>query len=95
MNRQDYLDNLDNFIHDPAKMGFEDTIIPVAMWLRNFMPGDNDMSMCNKSSNAIRALLSDIVDVNVNDIARLMVLNGYSLGGANQAFPEWLMLPVD
>lgn len=95
MNRQDYLDNLDTFIHDPGKLGFSDDIIPVAMWLRNYMPGDDDMSPCNKSSNAIRSLLCDIVEVSVNDVSRLMVLNGYSLGGANQSFPEWLMQPID
>ena len=95
MNRQDYLDNLETFLHDPGKLGFSDDIIPVAMWLRNYMPGDDDMSVCNKSSNAIRSLLCDIVEVSVNDVSRLMVLNGYSLGGSNQSFPEWLMQPID
>ena len=94
MNRQDYLDNLEQFIHDPERMGFGDNIIPVAMWLRNFMPGDDDNGPFNKSSAAIRAALCDIVEVSVNDVSRLMVLNGYSLGGANQAFPEWLMQPI-
>ena len=94
MKRKDYLDNLDNFIHNPSELGFNDDIIPVAMWLRNFMPGDDDMSTCNKSSNAIRSLLCDIVEVSVNDVSRLMVLNGYSLGGSNQSFPEWLMQPI-
>ena len=94
MNRQDYLDNLETFIHDPDELGFNDDIIPVAMWLRNYMPGDDDMSPCNKSSNAIRSLLCDIVEVTVNDVSRLMVLNGYSLGGSNQSFPEWLMRPI-
>ena len=94
MNRQDYLDNLETFIHDPGKLGFNDDIIPVAMWLRNYMPGDDDMSPCNKSSASIRAALRDIVDVSLNEISRLMVLNGYSLGGTNQTYPEWLMQPI-
>ncbi|MBO4813601.1 MAG: hypothetical protein J5523_01435 [Muribaculaceae bacterium] len=94
MSKQDYLDNLETFIHEPESVGFGDEIIPVAMWLRNYMPGTDDMSACNKSSNDIRSLLCDIVEVSVNDVSRLMVLNGYSLGGANQSFPEWLMQPI-
>lgn len=94
MSKQDYLENLANFIHQPEDFSFDDNIIPVAMWLRNYMPGDDDMSTCNKSSAAIRSIMSDIVDVKLNDITRLMILNGYTLGGANQAFPEWLMQPI-
>lgn len=41
MNRQDYLDTLDTFVHDPQSVGFDENIIPVAMWLRGFMPGDD------------------------------------------------------
>lgn len=94
MKRQDYLDNLDAFIHEPEAVGFGDNIIPVAMWLRNFMPGDDDNGSFNKSSATIRAALCDIVDVSLNDISRLMVLNGYSLGGSNQTYPEWMMQPI-
>lgn len=94
MKRQDYLDNLEQFIHEPEKLNFSDEIIPVAMWLRNFMPGDDDNGAFNKSSAAIRAALCDIVDVSLNEISRLMVLNGYSLGGTNQTYPEWLMQPI-
>ena len=94
MKRQDYLDNLDAFIHEPGSVGFGDNIIPVAMWLRNFMPGDDDNGAFNKSSATIRAALCDIVDVSLNDISRLMVLNGYSLGGSNQTYPEWMMQPI-
>lgn len=94
MKRQDYLDNLEQFIHEPENLNFSDEIIPVAMWLRNFMPGDDDNGAFNKSSAAIRAALCDIVDVSLNEISRLMVLNGYSLGGANQTYPEWLMQPI-
>ena len=94
MNKQDYLDNLETYIHEPENVGFGDNIIPVAMWLRGFMPGDDDRSPDNKSSMMIRALLCDIVDVSLNDVSRLMVLNGYSLGGTNQTYPEWLMQPI-
>ena len=94
MRRQDYLDNLEQFIHEPEKLNFSDEIIPVAMWLRNFMPGDDDNGAFNKSSAAIRAALCDIVGVSLNEISRLMVLNGYSLGGTNQTYPEWLMQPI-
>lgn len=94
MNVKDYLDNLEQFIHEPEKQSFSDEIIPVAMWLRNFMPSDDDNSAFNKSSAGIRAALCDIVDVSLNDISRLMVLNGYSLGGTNQTYPEWLMQPI-
>ena len=94
MKRQDYLDNLEQYIHEPEKLNFSDEIIPVAMWLRNFMPGDDDNGSFNKSSAAIRAALCDIVDVSLNEISRLMVLNGYSLGGTNQTYPEWLMQPI-
>lgn len=94
MKGQDYLDNLEQFIHEPEKLSFSDEIIPVAMWLRNFMPGDDDNGAFNKSSAAIRAALCDIVDVSINEISRLMVLNGYSLGGTNQTYPEWLMQPI-
>ena len=94
MKRQDYLDNLEQYIHEPEKLNFSDEIIPVAMWLRNFMPGDDDNGPFNKSSAAIRAALCDIVDVSLNEISRLMVLNGYSLGGTNQTYPEWLMQPI-
>lgn len=94
MKRQDYLDNLEQFIHEPEKLNFSDEIIPVAMWLRNFMPGNDDNGSFNKSSAAIRAALCDIVDVSLNEISRLMVLNGYSLGGTNQTYPEWLMQPI-
>ena len=94
MKRQDYLDNREQFIHEPETQSFSDEIIPVAMWLRNFMPGDDDNSAFNKSSAGIRAALCDIVDVSLNEISRLMVLNGYSLGGTNQTYPEWLMQPI-
>ena len=94
MNKQDYLDNLETFIHEPEAQAFDDNIIPVAMWLRNYMPGDDDMSPHNMSSAAIQARMCDIVEVKLNDITRLMILNGYSLGGANQATPEWLMQPI-
>ena len=94
MIRKDYLDNLEQFIHEPEKLSFSDEIIPVAMWLRNFMPGNDDNGAFNKSSAAIRAALCDIVDVSLNEISRLMVLNGYSLGGTNQTYPEWLMQPI-
>ena len=95
MKREDYLDNLDTFINEPDSVGFGDDIIPVAMWLRNFMPGDDDRGSCNKSSAGIRAALCDIVDVSLNEISRLMVLNGYSLGGTSQTYPEWLMQPIE
>ena len=88
MNSKEYLENLEGFIHEPEAVGFGDNIIPVAMWLRNFMPGDDDNGAFNKSSATIRAALFDIVDVSLNDISRLMVLNGYSLGGSNQTYPE-------
>lgn len=94
MKRQDYLDNLEQYIHEPETQNFSDEIIPVAMWLRNFMPGNDDNGAFNKSSAAIRAALCDIVDVSLNEISRLMVLNGYSLGGTNQTYPEWLMQPI-
>ena len=94
MSSKDYLENLEGFIHEPEAVGFGDNIIPVAMWLRNFMPGDDDNGAFNKSSATIRAALCDIVDVSLNDISRLMVLNGYFLGGSNQTYPEWLMQPI-
>ncbi len=93
MNKQDYLDTLDAFIHEPENVGFGDNIIPVAMWLRGFMPGDDENSMHNMSGTAIRALLCDIVDVDLNDVSRLMVLAGYSLSG-NRLNPEWMMQPI-
>lgn len=94
MSSKEYLENLEGFIHEPEAVGFGDNIIPVAMWLRNFMPGDDDNGAFNKSSATIRAALCDIVDVSLNDISRLMVLNGYSLGGSNQTYPELLMQPI-
>ena len=94
MSSKEYLENLEGFIHEPEAVGFGDNIIPVAMWLRNFMPGDDDNGAFNKSSATIRAALCDIVDVSLNDISRLMVLNGYSLGDSNQTYPEWLMQPI-
>lgn len=93
MKKQDYLDTLDAFIHEPENVGFGDNIIPVAMWLRGFMPGDDDRSPDNKSSMMIRALLGDIVDVSLNDVSRLMVLNGYSLNRSS-AKPEWMLQPI-
>lgn len=93
MKRQDYLDNLEQYIHEPENAGFGDNIIPVAMWLRGFMPGDDDRSPDNKSSMMIRALLGDIVDVSLNDVSRLMVLNGYSLNRSS-ANPEWMLQPI-
>lgn len=93
MKKQDYLDTLDAFIHEPENVGFGDNIIPVAMWLRGFMPGDDDRSPDNKSSMMIRALLGDIVDVSLNDVSRLMVLNGYSLNRSS-ANPEWMLQPI-
>lgn len=95
MNKQEYLDNLEQYIHEPEKAGFGDEIIPVAMWLRNYMPGDDDLSPHNMSSAAIQARLCDVVEVKINDITSLMLLNGYSLGGAAQPSPEWLMQPIN
>ncbi|MBQ7690480.1 MAG: hypothetical protein IJT30_04705 [Muribaculaceae bacterium] len=89
MNVQDYLDNLEICIHEPETVGLPQEIIPVAMWLRDFMPGDDPDGLWNKSSASIRACLADVVDVSLNDISRLMLLNGYSLGGANPNYPEW------
>ena len=94
MNVRDYLDNLETFINEPESVGFGDNIIPVAMWLRRFMPSDEDQGPFNQSSAAIRQSLADIVDVSLNDVSRLMVLNGYSLGGVNSLSPEWLMRPI-
>ena len=74
-------------------VGFDANIIPVAMWLRGFMPGDDAFSSENRSSQSIRALLCDIVDVSLNDVSRLMVLNGYSLNSSS-ANPEWMMQPI-
>ena len=93
MKRQDYLDTLDAYIHEPDSVGFDANIIPVAMWLRGFMPGDDAFSAENRSSQSIRALLCDIVEVNLNDVSRLMVLNGYSLNSSS-ANPEWMMQPI-
>ena len=93
MKRQDYLDNLDAYIHEPGSVGFDTNIIPVAMWLRGFMPGDDDHSPDNKTSLVIRMLMGDIVDVSLNDVSRLMVLNGYSLNSSS-ANPEWMMQPI-
>lgn len=93
MKKQDYLDTLDAFIQEPENVGFGDNIIPVAMWLRGFMPGDDDRSPDNKSSMMIRSLLGDIVDVSLNNVSRLMVLNGYSLNSSS-ANPEWMMKPI-
>lgn len=93
MKKQDYLDTLDAFIHEPDSVGFDTNIIPVAMWLRGFMPGDDEHSADNKSSMMIRSLLGDIVDVSLNDVSRLMVLNGYSLNSSS-ANPEWMMKPI-
>lgn len=95
MNSKDYLENLEGFIHEPEAVGFGDNIIPVAMWLRSFMPGDDANGMWNKSSAGIRSMMCDIVDVSLNDISRLMVLNGYSISGNTPGGPEWLMRPID
>lgn len=94
MNRQDYLDNLETFVHEPESVGLSEAVIPVAMWLRGYIPGDDPMSAANKSSQMIRLLMADVVDVPLNEIARLMVLNGYALtaGGAN---PEWMMQRIE
>lgn len=94
MNRKDYLDNLDTFIHEPESVGFSDDIIPVAMWLRGYIPGSDDNALSNMTTDAIRMRLCGIVDVGLNDIARLMVLNGYSLS-RDRDNPEWLMVPID
>lgn len=94
MRRQDYLDTLRDFIDAPENTGFGDNIIPVAMWLRGFMPGDEECSICNKSSLMIRSLLGDIVDVDLNDISRLMIMNGYSLNSSGTN-PEWMMKPIE
>ena len=94
MIRQDYLDTLDTFVHDPSSVGFDDNIIPVAMWLRGYMPGDDDMSPDNMSSAEIQALLCDIVSVEINAISRLMVMNGYSLGGT-RLNPAWRMQRIE
>ena len=95
MSSKEYLENLEGFIHEPEAVGFGDNIIPVAMWLRNFMPGDDVTSMWNKSSAGIRAMMCDIVDVSLNDISRLMVLNGYSISASSPGGPEWIMRPID
>lgn len=92
---KDYLDNLDGFIHDPEHLGFDLDIIPVAMWLRGFMPGDDEQSGYNHTSLDIKAIMCDIVDVDLNDIARLMVLNGYSLCNTNSLQPRWCMKPIE
>lgn len=93
MNKQDYLDNLEQYIHEPEKHDFGDEIIPVAMWLRNFIPGDDHFSPYNHSSMWIKTAVADIVDVSINDITRLMILNGYSLGGTATS-PEWIMQSI-
>lgn len=96
MNRQDYLDTLDTFIHQPETMNMPDEIIPVAMWLRGFMPGDeNDPDTEQYSSLDIAGIVSDIVNVTVNEVSRLMVMNNYSISKSNRRYPKWLMKPID
>lgn len=95
MKKQDYLDNLDTFINDPESVGFTQDIIPVAMWLRGYMPSDDYMSACNKTSMEIRLLLCNIVEIDINSVSRLMVMNGYSIGGLSDSNPEWLMKRID
>ena len=96
MNRQDYLSNLDTFIHQPDTVDMPDELIPVAMWLRAYMPcADDDPEAELHSSLDIAGIVSDIASVTVNEISRLMVLNGYSLSTRNRRFPEWLMKPCD
>lgn len=96
MNKQDYLDTLDTFIHQPETVNMPDEIIPVAMWLRAYMPADeNDPDVELHSSLDIAGIVSDVAMVGINDISRLLVLNGYSLSVRNRRFPEWIMKPID
>lgn len=96
MNRQDYLDNLDTFIHQPETVDMTDEMIPVAMWLRAYMPADESDPDAERHSSAdIASIVCDIATVSINDISRLLVLNGYSISVSNRRYPEWIMKPID
>lgn len=89
-----YFENLETFIHDPESVGFDQSIIPVAMWLRGYIPGEDEESFQNMTTRAIQTTMMQIVDVDMNTIARLMIMNGYSIGYNQGLNPMWLMQPL-
>lgn len=95
MDRKDYLDTLQTFVDEPESVGMSEEIIPVAMWLRGWMPADDGEADAEMhSSSEILGMVADIAVVTVNAISKLMVMNGYTLSEVERTYPRWVMKPV-
>lgn len=87
MNEEKYLARLEDIILDPEKYGLPTLAPVVAMWLRDYRPGNPEQPHeFDLSSQEIAEDLRDVAQLGTNEIALVMVAAGYRIrryrGGA-------------
>ena len=87
MNDDMYLEIIERIIADPEEFGLPPLAPVVAMWLRDYRPGNpEERHEFDHASQEIAEDLRDIAVIGTNDIALVMVAAGYRirryLGGA-------------
>ena len=87
MNEELYLKRLAEIIADPDDFGLPALAPVVAMWLRDYRPGNPEQSHeFDHSSQEIAEDLRDVAQLGTNEIALVMVAAGYRIrryrGGA-------------
>lgn len=87
MNEEKYLETIEQIIADPDAFGLPPLAPVVAMWLRDYRPGNPEQPHeFDHASQEIAEDLRDVALVASNDIALVMVAAGYRIrryrGGA-------------
>lgn len=87
MNEEKYLARLEDIILDPEKYGLPILAPVVAMWLRDYRPGNPEQRHeFDHSSQEIAEDLVGVAAVTTNEVAMVMVAAGYRIrryiGGA-------------
>ncbi|MBR3830771.1 MAG: hypothetical protein IKJ52_05920 [Muribaculaceae bacterium] len=86
-----YNTTLGDIIANPKGHGFDETIIPVCLFLAYFCPVNPPCNnFANMTSVQIIAELDSIVDVDVNTISKLMIALGFNI--YYNGTPEWSMM---
>ena len=87
MNEEKYLETIEQIIADPDAFGLPALAPVVAMWLRDYRPGNPEQRHeFDHSSQEIAEDLRDVAQLGTNEIALVMVAAGYRIrryiGGA-------------
>lgn len=78
MTDQEYLDLCDDIAQDPAKYGLSNEAAVVAALLKDYRPEKNDLgNLPMWTSKDIVELVDDMVNIDINEVSRLMMKLGY------------------